>query len=1158
MPLSDIPGYIESVEKFIRDLAIAIRERRWIKISTTAGVAFAVFLNPPTFEYLINLLGYARPEWYSYLVWVSVTGLIFGLAILLALLTKEKAFVDSPPAISIIKGLLPYTNTKEDAEWFSKLQRGHILQDSLTFCRGEDHSFGILNGESGTGKTSFLQAGLVPNLETLGYRPVYVKLTDTAPLESICRALNTSKNGRTDGQSLSGLLAGAENSGSRPITLILDQFEQFFVHNKTKSLRKAFVAQLTEWNRNNASLRSKILISIRGDYLNRMGEFQKEMKYALTPYNNLSLEKFEPIEAANVLRVIADEAKISLDESFIKELTIDELADREDGTVSPIDIQILSRMVEGQKNLEERAFDRKAFQKLGGVEGLLERFLNSTLNALGSDSRRQSAIKVMLALTDGGLRLGASSLKDLRERLSNVIPEGDIEEAVTWLTRADIRLVTPIYDKGMTVYELAHERLIPPLRRMASKEITEIEHAEQLLDRRVNEWLGNNRARRYLLTFKEWRLIRRNAPLIRIGSQKEQKARFIGVSRARFGRLAASFGASVLLAIAGYYGYSRYQQYNQWYEQQPERRIARAQEQLIELLGRNKDVVTTGYAITLLAAIDDEKNVEFPEKLWERIGDAILAGEGTVEKSRMMGTLAERYLKMSKAGNALKRIEAFVQRVDKKEELPAEAKVNLVTQVAIICKELLSQPDVALNYLNVAAKIVENAENLETAEKFRLLGTLAEIAHSELSRTDEAVGYLATAWRLAEPATDLKNADKIELLVLMGSICQNKFSRTDDALKYWNIAAQIIHKVEDENVAFLLLEDLAAELKPLSKTEAVSAILDKIKEERDRVVKVIEDKGGAHPSRREFGDGRGIGSGTGDGSGPGRPPPISKENEKLIATIKSSEGVADTRERQKILDRVLHEIGASFYRHSDVVKPLVDAYASLPTTDAVDSMDKVYAAARYTAGDDLLIKFIDSFGKLGDTEKSAAGLARIWKIANEKCRCTAKIPLLMAFEQNYKNLPKTEEVIQNSAAVRQKIEDIQPSLEKYFQDKRPSDNLPRNISIDAPYLIKLSELYVYIESFEKAEWVLSKARETAGATRSSDDKNLYLLRITDIYTKLNKWPEALDTVQLTGSEIMAVLGLSKILIAWNDEQNGTNHMDMLDEFFLRELHRPIV
>jgi hypothetical protein len=167
-----------------------------------------------------------------------------------------------------------------------------------------------------------------------------------------------------------------------------------------------------------------------------------------------------------------------VDEAFVKELTIHELADREEGTVSPVDIQIFSWMLDGQKSSEERAFNRKAFQKLGGVEGLLERFLNRQLNARETEARRQAAIKVMLALTNQNVRAGALSVKELKEKLSGIISGDAVEEAALWLARSEVRLITPIQEKTATLYELAHERIIPPLRRLISEDTEGLQKAQ--------------------------------------------------------------------------------------------------------------------------------------------------------------------------------------------------------------------------------------------------------------------------------------------------------------------------------------------------------------------------------------------------------------------------------------------------------------------------------------------------------------------------------------------------------------------------------------------------------------------------------------------------------------------------------------------------------
>lgn len=210
-------------------------------------------------------------------------------------------------------------------------------------------------------------------------------------------------------------------SDAKPLVLLLDQFEQFFVHFKRESRRRPFIRELNEWYRNGRGLPIKILICIRGDFLWRLSELQEAMGYSLGPQQNSSLKKFRPEQAAAVFRVIAETEKLDCDESFIKELTERELAGADDGLISPVDIQILAWMIAGQAGQGERAFNRTTFQKLGGVEGLLERFLTRALEARETPARRQAATKVLLALTDldrnaraGALTLDSSSLPILR------------------------------------------------------------------------------------------------------------------------------------------------------------------------------------------------------------------------------------------------------------------------------------------------------------------------------------------------------------------------------------------------------------------------------------------------------------------------------------------------------------------------------------------------------------------------------------------------------------------------------------------------------------------------------------------------------------------------------------------------------------------------
>src|SRR5262249_50565634 len=148
-------------------------------------------------------------------------------------------------------------------------------------------------------------------------------------------------------------------------------------------------------------------------------EMQKAMRYSLSPTQSFRLERFEPDQATEVFCYLAEKESLEYDRKFISEMTRHEMADSEDGLISPVDIQLLARMIERQTTREVRAFNRSTFQKLGGVEGLLERYLTTALEPLGSQSRRQVVIKVLLALTDleRNARAGALAFEDLRQKL---------------------------------------------------------------------------------------------------------------------------------------------------------------------------------------------------------------------------------------------------------------------------------------------------------------------------------------------------------------------------------------------------------------------------------------------------------------------------------------------------------------------------------------------------------------------------------------------------------------------------------------------------------------------------------------------------------------------------------------------------------------------
>lgn len=558
----------ETVSTFVRWVAELIVSRNWFTLLILVAIALLFLFKPEggiAVKGLTVVLGIeSLPPWYGTLFWTVEAGLILG-ALVIAVRTMPRATQQAAvniPDYKAIKGLRPFTH--EDAEVFAQLQRQSHLRECLDSVTSPGFRFGILHGVSGCGKTSFLQAGLVPQLSTSAtHRGVYVRLGGQDPVQAIASAVSTTLEVPSDWLLTSEttdfckLLETALKAAEKPLILFLDQFEQFFVFYPREEQRQPFVQALTEWYNKAQALPVALVVAVRSDLLYQLDELHKALGYALGPQEVFRLEKFTPVETTNVLKAIAQLENLSFDARFITELAEAELADRDDGRISPVDVQILAWMIEQQPQGELRAFDRNAFQKFGGVEGLLQRFLERTLDARMLPNQRQTALKVLLALTDldRQVRAGVLTLAELQAKLKETVAADDVEEAVQWLARGDVRLITPQERQGVIGYELAHERLIPALLRQTQKELTDVERARQMLDRRVNEWLGNQRDNRYYFNFRELWLIRKQRPYLDWGVKRGAKERLIRLSQRQvYGEILAVFlTLSVSLGLVSWF-----------------------------------------------------------------------------------------------------------------------------------------------------------------------------------------------------------------------------------------------------------------------------------------------------------------------------------------------------------------------------------------------------------------------------------------------------------------------------------------------------------------------------------------------------------------------------------------------------------------------------
>ena len=526
----------EELASFAQWIAELVQRRNWFTLLLLADVVLFFGFKQQggiIVSFLQQYFGLELPGWYGTVFWFTLLG-IFVAAIALAIKTMPRwgqLEAQEGDARRVVKGLRAFT--AEDADIFARLQRESSVQNCLESLSRPEFRFGILMGESGCGKTSLLRAGVLPRLnhEDAPCQAVYIRFSDRAPEETIRAALLTNLNPPSDWQEsidpsdFLSFLKASQAFAQKPLVLILDQFEQFFTTRRQASDRQPFIQALTEWYEKGPETAVTILISIRADLLHELYELQQAMGYSLGRYDVFKLEKFYPAEATNILQVIAEAEGWPFDHTFVMKLAQEELHDA-DSKISPVDLQILAETIRKQP-AEQRAFKEETFRKMVGLEGLLNRYLEETLDVLKLQNLHQAAIQVLLTLIDRerNLRAGILTVEAIQEQLKGIVPPQQATQTTTWLASGEVRLISPVEQPGKAGYELAHERLIPAVVSLAGQSLEVAAKANRLLERRVNEWLGNNRSARYLLSWQELRLLQQHRKSVvwgRLRRDKEQ------------------------------------------------------------------------------------------------------------------------------------------------------------------------------------------------------------------------------------------------------------------------------------------------------------------------------------------------------------------------------------------------------------------------------------------------------------------------------------------------------------------------------------------------------------------------------------------------------------------------------------------------------------
>jgi WD40 repeat protein len=366
------------------------------------------------------------------------------------------------------------TNYKTITQEIAASGRGPDIKILKGRIERPEHKLTILYGPSGVGKSSLLQAGLIPvlkhkSIETRDVLPVLqqyyrnwlVELTKS--LTQTCKnrgnTLSIPQQVNSPEDLLSFLKVISERGGLT--VLVFDQFEEFFFTHKDEEQRKQFY----EFLRNSLNIPFvQVILSLREDYLYYLLECNERL-VSLDIVNNDILSQrhlhyignFTPEGAKAVIQSLTAPTPFQLTPELIDEL-IRDLAG-ELGCVRPIELQVVGAQLQA-----ENITTIDQYKEKGPKNAIVGRFLEDVVKDCGLENERFAKLTLYLLTDENNTR----PLKTRSEFKEFIEIESDRLDLILTLL-VDSGLVLKIPQNPEDCYQLVHDYLVHFIRKEQSE-----------------------------------------------------------------------------------------------------------------------------------------------------------------------------------------------------------------------------------------------------------------------------------------------------------------------------------------------------------------------------------------------------------------------------------------------------------------------------------------------------------------------------------------------------------------------------------------------------------------------------------------------------------------------------------------------------------------
>jgi HEAT repeat protein len=396
----------------------------------------------------------------------------------------------------------------------------------------------VLYASSGSGKTSLICAGLMPQLRRQGYTPVYCRVYDDPAGEIGRAALDAVGSSASDfpaAMPLQALLPELAARSEQRLVIFVDQFEEIFIRHDHEA-RDRFAASLA------ATLvegkgRVRFVLSMREDFLARLSEFRERIPNIF--HNEFRLAPLSDAESRAAIVEPARLLGLTVEPELVERL----IADLSREGVDPPQLQIVCDTLYDALEHGEKRLTLKSYLALGETRKILGNYLERVLHEF-SPPERDAARELLKSLVTSEKTKTVAQIADLARAAGR--PEDEASKILGDLSNR--RLIRRVQREEGYWYELTHEYLVEEISRWLSAKEMQRKKLRELLEQAIR----NRRNLGILMPASQLRLVQSQEEDLNLSKEERQflreSAQALSTRRRQMG-ISAAVAAVLLLAL---------------------------------------------------------------------------------------------------------------------------------------------------------------------------------------------------------------------------------------------------------------------------------------------------------------------------------------------------------------------------------------------------------------------------------------------------------------------------------------------------------------------------------------------------------------------------------------------------------------------------------